>query len=438
MGRELTRASAGAVGVRAVGAVFGFLFNVLLARSLGREGTGAVMFYLNFATMTGLLATGGMDVVGLREISRQGADPPGAECVFGHILSNALLSALLFSLGGWIFLFFFGGRLSGIHSQWIFATSVIILFLTAFQKSFSDWLIALHDLAASQLTFYFINRVAAVALLFAVMISAGAAGESKTAFIVIYAAGLFLAVLYAVRRIFARFPWRTILPRLRPSAPLFRDGISCGMQNAGFVALGLSPFILLGALSNISELGSFAVSQRLVALMVLVLTTISQFAMRDFALAYADRDIAALSEALTASVRLTFVSAVGIAIPLAILAPFWLLLFGRAFAGAAPVLALLSLGICAQCLGMPFQSALLATHHERTARNVTFVCAAAGIALNLLLIPRWGAEGAALGTGIGLALQSLGHAARVLKLLPVRFDVTRWQIVPESAEAGSL
>jgi O-antigen/teichoic acid export membrane protein len=218
---------------------------------------------------------------------------------------------------------------------------------------------------------------------------------------------------------------------------LFRDGISCGTQNAAFIALNLSPFVLLGALSSTSELGLFSVSQRLVAVMVLALTTISQFAMRDFARASGEREFAVLARALTASVRLTFAAAIPITIVLVAFAPLWISVFGRAFAGGAATLALLSCAICAQCLGMPFQSALLATNHERSARDVTLVCAALGIALNIYFIPRWGAEGAAIGTGVGLALQSLGHAFRVLSLLPVRLDIAGFRVVPaQIATAG--
>src|SRR5437764_12197653 len=71
---ELARTSFNSVGIRAVGAIFGFAFNVVLSRTLGPAGTGAVMFYLNFAALTGLIATGGMDIVGLRELARHAED----------------------------------------------------------------------------------------------------------------------------------------------------------------------------------------------------------------------------------------------------------------------------------------------------------------------------------------------------------------------------
>jgi O-antigen/teichoic acid export membrane protein len=427
LGQDLARLSAGAIGIRAIGAAFGFLFNVVLARSLGRGGTGTVMFYLNFGTMVGLIATAGMDVVGLRELSRLDKDRSRAEVVFAQVLCNMLLSALIFSAAGLAFLLLFGASLAGTASVGICMASALILFLTAFQKSCSDWLIGIYEFAASQLVFYFINRIASLALLVVALMLAGA---TKEFFVYVYAFGLLLAVLFGVRCIVAYFSWRKIAAGFMPSLPLLRDGGSCGMQNAAFIALTLSPFVLLGALSTTSELGLFAVSQRVVALMVLALTAISQFAMRDFARASGRQEIGALAGSLTTSVRLTGAAAIPITICLVAFAALWLSVFGRAFAGANTTLALLSCGICAQCLGMPFQSALLATNHERSARNVTLLCAALGIALNAFLIPQWGAEGAAIGTGIGLALQSLGHAARVVNLLHVRLDFARLRIIP--------
>ncbi|HEY3637834.1 MAG TPA: polysaccharide biosynthesis C-terminal domain-containing protein [Rhizomicrobium sp.] len=429
-GQELARKAIGGIGIRVAGAIFGFAFNVVLARALGKAGTGTVMFYLNFGTMMGLIATSGMDVVGLRELSRSEHDRLGAEMIFGRLLCNAFLSAIFFTVGAAAFLFLFGASVAGTVNGSIWLASALVLFLTVFQKCCSDWLIGIHEFAASQVVFYFINRLASIVLLFTALVFFGAAADFPALCVLIYAAGLFLAVIFGLRRAVAHFSWPKIASAVRPSFPLLGDGISCGMQNAAFIALNLSPFVLLGWLSNISELGIFGVSQRLVALMVLVLTTISQFAMRDFARASGQGEFAALTRSLTTSARLTCAAAIPITLCLVVFAPFWILVFGKAFAGAAPTLALLSIGLCAQCLGMPFQSALLATNHERSARNVTFVCAAVGIALNTVLIPRLGAEGAAIGTGVGLALQSLGHAMRVLSLLSVRVDVAHLRIIP--------
>ena len=435
-GRDLARSSAKAVGIRAAGAAFGFLFNVVLARALGREGTGIVMFYLNFATMMGLIATAGMDVVGLRELSRR--SETAAIDIIGQIFCNALLSAVVFAAGGFVFLLAFGASMVSLGGAGICAISAVILVLSAFQKNLADWLIALLDFAASQITFYFINRVVSAILLLTGVLLAGALAPDPETCIAMYAAGLFFAVLFGACCVFAHFGRGEIVWKLSTSVPLFRDGISCAIQNVAFIMLNLSPFILLGAVSNTSEVALFGVSQRLVALMVLAITTVSQFAMRDFARASGLRDYTALAQSLTASMRLTFVIAIAIAAILIEFAPVWVSVFGRQFAGAAPTLALLSAGICAQCLGMPFQSALLATNHERAARNVTIASAAVGITLNVLLIPHWGAEGAALGTGIGLALQSLLHGARVLTLLPVHFDLSRLRIIAGIVRSGVL
>lgn len=436
VGQELVRVSLAGVGIRATGAACGFLFNVVLARALGKAGTGTVMLYLNFATMIGLIATAGMDVVGLRELSRRVDDRVCGAIVLGNVLSGALPSVLLFSIGGFVFLSLFGRSLAGSGDIWLYLICTLALAFTAFQKMFSDWLIALREFAPSQLVFYFLNRVISVVLLLPVMVLGISRGALSDTFVCIYAAGLLVAVLYAIRRISTHFSGRAVRVQFLPAMPLLRDGISCGIQNAAFILLNLSPFLLLGAFSTSSEIGLFGVSQRLAAIVILTLTTISQLAMGDFSRAFGDRDTGALARTLTASVRLTFAVAIALSLPLAVFAPFWVLAFGKPFAAAAPTLVLLSIVTCAQCLGMPFQAALLTTNHERLARNVTLVCAAVGIALNALLIPRWGAPGAVFGTGIGLALQSLGHAVCALKVLPVRFNLALFRVVQRPAPLG--
>jgi O-antigen/teichoic acid export membrane protein len=434
-GDRFIRVSLTGIGIRAGGAACGFLFNVALARTLGRAGTGSVMFYLNFATMIGLIATGGMDVVGLRELSRTADDRSRTAIVLADLASSALPSLALFSVGGFVFLLLYGSSVAGAGNVWISVICTLMLCLTALQKMFSDWLIGLREFVASQLVFYFFNRVASLILIVAVVGLAMGATASGQTFIWVYTAGLLMTVLYAIWRISAHFSGCTAFPR-RPLVPLLRDGISCAMQNAAFILLNLSPFLLLGALSTSSEIGLFGVSQRLVAVVILALTTISQLAMRDFARAVGHQDFAAFARALTISMRLTFVAAIGLTLPLVLFAPLWLLIFGKPFAAAAPTLTLLSAAICAQCLGMPFQAALLTTNNERLARDITVVCAVIGIALNAVLIPRWGAPGAALGTGAGLALQSIGHAMCTLRVLPLRFHFLVLEIIPRRAPQG--
>lgn len=433
-GTRLARASVPAIAIRAIGATCGLLFNVVLARSLGNAGTGSVLFYLNFATMVGLIATGGLDVVGLRELSRAADDRSRIAVVLTDLVSSAVPSLALFSVGSFIFLLLCGSSLAGTTNVWICAICALMLCLTALQKMLSDWLVALREFAASQLAFYFLNRVVSL-ILIAAIIGLTVGARVPGTFIGTYVAGLLVAVAYATRRISAHTCGRLAFPR-RPVVSLVRDGMSCATQNAGFVLLNLSPFLLLGALSNASEIGLFGVSQRLVAVVILALTTISQLAMRDFSRAFGDGDFVALARALTTSTRLTVLAAIALTLLLVVFAPFWVLIFGKSFAAAAPILALLSIAICAQCLGMPFQAALLTTNHERLARDITLVCALIGIALNCVLIPRFGAPGAALGTGVGLALQSIGHAVGTFCTLPLRFLLPAFAIIPRRASQG--
>src|SRR6202034_4462409 len=96
------------------------------------------------------------------------------ESIFAQILCNTLMSALFFSAVGLAFLLWSGASLAGTAGVGICVASALILFLTAFQKSCSDWLIGIHEFAASQLVFYVINRVGSVSLLVVVVLLSGA------------------------------------------------------------------------------------------------------------------------------------------------------------------------------------------------------------------------------------------------------------------------
>lgn len=411
--------SISSVALRGSGAVLGFLFNILISRKLGPSGTGVVIFYLNLASMIGLIATLGMDTVGLRELARHDPKSEHAIAKFGQIFGNAALAVAVFSLGMFAFFLCFGFRLTDAGNIAIYAISTAILGLSALQKIYSDWLIGLQEYVRSQLTLYFINRVGSILLGLVVFFGLTDAMAGETGYLLAYLAGMIAAVAYAFFCVARHFPWQRMVRHIRLSWTLLQEGLNCCALIVAFTALTLSPFILLSWLSTSQEVGFFGVTQRLVSLLVLVLTTISQFSLRELSLHFDRGDTPSLARSLTTSLRLTVGASLALTVPLVALSPWLVLIFGAGFRGAAPALAVMSVGILCQCLGMPFQAILLATGHERLARNIMAAGAVAGTLANALLVEPWGAAGAALGTGLGLALVSAGYVIYVLKVLPV-------------------
>jgi O-antigen/teichoic acid export membrane protein len=94
-----------------------------------------------------------------------------------------------------------------------------------------------------------------------------------------------------------------------------------------------------------------------------------------------------------------------IALEIAFARPLVFLLFGESFAGSAPVLPWLAASEILIFVDIVFTARLLATNHDR--RNVQLIAAAAAfnVAANLVLIPAYGATGAAAATILAYAVR---------------------------------
>jgi O-antigen/teichoic acid export membrane protein len=114
---------------------------------------------------------------------------------------------------------------------------------------------------------------------------------------------------------------------------------------------------------------------------------------------------------------LSILAAESVAIPIAFVACFfsWALLglFGPAYTAGRTVLIILAVGYLFNVLAGPVDYLLIKTRFARMAAVVLGASAALNLALNALLIPRFGIEGAAVAKVIGVIGWNLGMAAGV-------------------------
>jgi O-antigen/teichoic acid export membrane protein len=153
--------------------------------------------------------------------------------------------------------------------------------------------------------------------------------------------------------------------------------------------------LLLGALRPVADVALYATPYRLLeaslfvpaALMGVLLPHFSREAASDPA-----RNVARLRRLLPIMFLVAFP---GVLLVCALAQPIVVLLYGAKFAASGPVLAILiwTLGII--CLNAAFPMFLNAMRHERSTVTVFLIAACANIVANLLLIPRFGATGAA-------------------------------------------
>jgi O-antigen/teichoic acid export membrane protein len=162
--------------------------------------------------------------------------------------------------------------------------------------------------------------------------------------------------------------------------------------------------LLLGILGGATDVGPFAVAQRGSGFIALALN-ISVLAMSPTIVALHDsRQPAALRLLVRQMSRFALLGGIPVALVLIVWGRPVLLLFGSAFEVAYPALTILVVGQLVNIGAGPVATLLVMTGHERDAA----VGLAAATVLNgilcLILIPRWGINGAALAAAAGETL----------------------------------
>jgi O-antigen/teichoic acid export membrane protein len=166
--------------------------------------------------------------------------------------------------------------------------------------------------------------------------------------------------------------------------------------------------LLLGPLIPREELAVFGAAVRVFALLAFAVSAVQTVLMPDIVSAGANGDRTALRD------RIGRANAISLAVASALTAiaifsgPGFALLFGPSFAAAATPFTVLCLGLIVRCAAGPLT--LILSIHERPAAGLPAGCLALAIlaASNLVMVPAFGANGAALAA---LCATVLGTAA---------------------------
>jgi O-antigen/teichoic acid export membrane protein len=229
----------------------------------------------------------------------------------------------------------------------------------------------------------------------------GAVFETRQALIVTNAASAaaVLALFVAFAGVF-RHSFRTqadfsrTLIWLRVSLPLF---MITGVQEL----TNQLQVIMLGALAHASDAGLYAAAWRLASLMSFGLSALSTVSGPMIASAYHRGEFGELRRLASLSARIALAFAVPAAIVLVLAGQTLLSLFGRDFVAGYPVLLVLTAGALANACTGVVGYLLTLTGREVAALAILAVALALSAVLNVLLIPQWGAVGAATASSAG-------------------------------------
>lgn len=215
---------------------------------------------------------------------------------------------------------------------------------------------------------------------------------------------------------------------VRPSRPRFAiaDGLRI-VRSSGFLGLArvfrvvaiTSDVVLLGFLATDRQVGLYSAAYRLTFLLLSIAASVTAAYLPSYARAAGERDVTRrlIETSLGTS---ALVGAPLVAGTVVLASPLMTVLFGAQYAEGARALQLLALSVGIVFLYSGVNNVLVTWHRSGLLAGIRGAAAAGSVALNLVVIPRWGFVGAAAVTLAGELLVAFAGvlALRQMHLLP--------------------
>ncbi len=196
--------------------------------------------------------------------------------------------------------------------------------------------------------------------------------------------------------------------------------------------------LLLAAFRPSAETGLYYAASKTAALALFIHYAVGTAYAGKIAAAHSLGDTKQVKALVSNAVRWTFIPSA--AVTLGILAVGYPVLatFGEGFTEAYPLMFVLAVGILAKAATGPADTILNMLGHQRASAVSIGLAAIICVTLNLILIPLWGATGAAIGTSTAIVAASVFNwiAARCLEGLNL-FVGANLKSVPDQAERVS-
>jgi O-antigen/teichoic acid export membrane protein len=403
--RRVARNVAARTGGELVAKLTSIAFFVVMARELGRQGFGDFTFAFSLTSLL-LVASGfGTEDLIAREVAR---DHRRAEEFLGDVATvKFLMSIALVALAVLI-------ATLGDHPPEAVTAVYLVGTGIAFQTMSRTWYALLQAFERMEFVALalIVERTTVAVVGIAVLLSGG--GLVTVSIVVAAGAALGLLVTIAsLHRFVAAVRWRVSIARW---LPLIRAGVPIGLAYLIFMVLLRLDTVLLGLMrggEDNSEVGVYGAAFRLLEGTFFVSAAVCGATMPWFA-----RQQAGDSRALASGFELGLKLIAGLLMPFGVAFAVRAedivdLVYGSSYAGAALPLAMLGVTVVAFGINNLIATALTARDRPGRFVRIAIVCTVENVALNLLLIPRYGADAAAFNaalSGVLLVVLSLREA----------------------------
>lgn len=419
-----------AVGLtRLAGAGLGLSLTVLLGRYLGPGGLGAYGYTMIVLSLLAVPVSNGWSTVLLRQVSgamhtQRWAEPRGM-MLRGVQLAGAL--TLCVTLLGFGLQTLLDAQLPAQFDLWLWLPLAAVLFFDQLSALRQSTLRGLNLPVWGQLPEMVLRPALIVAMFWLASRWLDAALGLRHAFWALAAASCVAALAGgAVLRAKAPASLRLAAPEFHTRAWLKSAGVLSG--NSFLLILNASvDVLLLGALGSLEQVGVYRVAAQVALFSGFVYTALNMLATQKFAFLKAKGDAEALRSTAVFMARLALLGA----LPLPLI--FWAFgagllerIFGTAFVPALGPMFLLFFGQLVNATVGMASALLIMSGKESSVFRFTLLAVGLNALLSLLLIPEWGAMGAATANMCAMTVWNVGIWIYLRRTLGIDTSVFGW------------
>ncbi|MCB9655205.1 MAG: oligosaccharide flippase family protein [Deltaproteobacteria bacterium] len=405
--RLLARGAGGVLLLQTASALLAFCNNLLLARVLGTADFGLYAYALSWTDILVVLGCLRANALVVRQVSRYQAkgEPSLFRGLIRRVDQIVLVAASALALGAALVAAGIGGDESALDPA-TFDVAMAMLPFMALTLIRESRLEGLHRVVRARWP-----NVAFRQGLFALIV--GLAWLSRSSMSSVDAMGIRAAVTVLASLVVAILARNALpeevkgatpayaMPEWRASLiPLFVAGVLMTTSQQ-------ADTLLLGMLCDASDLGVYAAARRLALLSSYVLVATNTSFGPVAARLHARGQLPELQRVASKTAALSTLTSVPLTVVLLVWGDTLLGYFGEGFVVGRTALAILAVAQLVNAATGPVGTVLIMTGEERKVMVGMGVSVVVGIVLNLLLIPAFGIEGAALASGVGTTLWNL-------------------------------
>jgi O-antigen/teichoic acid export membrane protein len=417
--RELVSGGSLALFYKLMGGFFGYLFLFMISRGLGADSVGKIILSLTILNIVHVLGKLGCDRALVRFVAQHSSvnKAESIRYVYFKILKLCLISGIIASTAVYVFSPQIANHIFNkpdldltIRIGAFGILPMILMFIN------SECLRGLKNITASSLienVLPLFFSLVLTGLLFLFSFDANFA-------LICYIAGLFIACAVSFRVWFQDSGIGSAVSRGEMTlAAILSISLPMLLSNSMNLTMRWMDTIMLGVFRTEHEVAVYTVALKVAGVTSMILMAINAIATPKFAELYWKNDLQGLRRIVRQSTKIVFWVSLPVLLVIVVFSSFILTFFGKEFTEGCFALLVLACGQFINASSGSVASLLQMTERHKAFQNIMIVGTLLNVILNLLLIPRYGINGAAVATATSVVFSNLASVIYTEKSLKV-------------------